>query len=413
MEVEKRVSASLQDDRGTWVVRGRVWNPDTESYLLKSKSTKLKVKDKTKRQAERVMRDIIARWEKEANREPVYEDPTFREVVEDWLEMKTTKLKDNTTKAYRGYADLYILPKLGNKKVRELRLRDLQRFYNQLLESLSVNSVKRIHVVVHGALLDAARNGIIENDFSGPGYVEFPPAQRFEGKAYTQEQFSILLSYARQVGEPMLSAVILATCYGLRQSEVIGLRWSDIDFAENTLTVTNTVVERGSLRIEEETTKTKSSHRVIALIPGTVDYLKELREKQIRLTGKADKVCCWPNGSIVHGDYLTKKLHKIQKMAGLEQIRFHDLRHTAASLLLQQARMQQVSKFLGHSDIAVTMNIYGHLFESERVQTSETMGQILHDTLFSELFSEKGIGEQGVEVGKATGANHEDGSHNP
>ena len=119
-----------------------------------------------------------------------------------------------------------------------------------------------------------------------------------------------------------------------------------------------------------------------------MDYLKELRESQIRLTGRAEKVCCWPDGSVVHGDYLTKTLHKIQAKAGLEQIRFHDLRHTAASLLLQQARPKQVQSFLGHSNIAVTMNIYGHLFESERVQTSETMGQILHDTLFSELCSE-------------------------
>ena len=127
-----------------------------------------------------------------------------------------------------------------------------------------------------------------------------------------------------------------------------------------------------------------------------MDYLKELRESQIRLTGRVEKVCCWPDGSLVHADYLTMTIHKIQAKAGLELIRFHDLRHTAVSLL-QQARPKQGQVFPGHSDISVTMNIYGHLFDSEGVDTSETMGRILHKSLCSELLSETVNDENGIE----------------
>lgn len=368
------VNASLQVDRGTYVVRGRVFNPSTGKMQQRSKSTGLLVKDHTKRKAERVMREIVERWTAEANAEVVNADPTFEDYVLRWIEKKRMSLKSNTIRCYEDYARLHVLPALGNMRIHRMKLRDLQSFYNRLSCVLSVSSLKKIHVIISGALLDAVRDGIIGTNFAA--YVEFPKAQRFEGTAYKPEQVAALLAAAKKEGEPVLTAIILAVSYGLRRSEICGLRWADIDFDAGILNVRNTVVQSGDAIIETAQTKTAKSRRTINLIKSTVPHLIRLRDTQMRLGLTLDKVCVWSDGRAVRPDYLTHRISKLMERSGLPHIRVHDLRHTAASLLSAKASPKQVQEFLGHEDIATSMNIYTHLMDAERAATSDIMDGI-------------------------------------
>ncbi len=380
MAEPKTVSASLQIDRGVYVIRGRVYDPLTRKTKQRSKSTGLLVKDNTKRKAEKEMKRIIEIWTREANAEVIREDPLFSEYVHHWIEKKRMTLKATSVKSYEDYVHCHILPKLGHLRVREMNLQHLQRFYQVLLEDLSVSSVRKLHVVVSGALLDAVRDGVIPVNFAQ--YVEFPRGKKFQGSTYSPEQVAVLLTSAENAGEPLHAAAMLAVCYGLRRSEIVGLRWNDIDFDANTLTVQNTVVQNGLVKIEAEQTKTAKSHRVISLIGSTIPYLKSLKSQQIKSGLRLDKVCVWPDGREVRPDFLTHKVPALMKKAGLPPIRLHDLRHTAATILATVASPKQVQEFLGHEDISTTMNVYTHLLDKERIETSKLLDSILKTSVF-------------------------------
>ena len=129
--------------------------------------------------------------------------------------------------------------------------------------------------------------------------------------------------------------------YGLRRSEVCGLRWQDIDFDNGAMHICNTVVKGDMKYIEEERTKTKKSDRVIALVDFTVPHFKSLKEQQQTAGLIPGKVCRWPNGDDIKHDYISKKFGKLLKENGLPPIRYHDLRHTAASLLIASGATPQ------------------------------------------------------------------------
>ena len=383
----RTVRGNLYDDRGTWTVRARVYDPNTGKSPQRTKSTGFKVKANTKRKAEQAAKEIIEQWERGANSAPVIRDPLFSEYVEKWLEKKEITRKGITVLSYRQYCDLHILPVLGGCRIRAITRHTLQDYANEKLKTLSVSSVKKHFAIINGALLDAVRDDIVPANVAA--YVEFPQAQKYEGKAYSPEQVADLLDAAAEEGEPIRSAIILAVCYGLRRSEVCGLRWTDIDFESGKLTVSNTKTQNGAYIFEEEQTKTAGSHRTIALIDSTVPYLRELRQKQEGSGLILDKVCRWPDGRDVLPTYITAKIRKMMKKYGFEHIRVHDLRHTAASLLATQATPKQVQEFLGHSNIGTTMNIYAHILDDTRKATSGIMDGILKNSVFcSEKCSE-------------------------
>jgi len=131
-----------------------------------------------------------------------------------------------------------------------------------------------------------------------------------------------LLNSVEREGEPIRAAVTLAVCYGLRRSEICGLRWKDIDFEAGTLYVRNTKTQNGALVIEGEHTKTDKSRRVIFLIDSTVPYLKQLKQKQEADGLTLDKVCVWPDGREVRPDYVTRRTRQIMSKYNLEKIGF-------------------------------------------------------------------------------------------
>ena len=179
----------------------------------------------------------------------------------------------------------------------------------------------------------------------------------------------------------------LGAFYGLRRSEVLGLKWSAIDFQSNTITIKHTVtscnIDGKHIQVAQDTTKTKSSMRTLPLVPVFKDKLLQLKEKQAeyrRVCGKCyDKryleyICVDEMGTLISPHYLTSAFPKLLAKNNLRHIRFHDLRHSCASLLLANGvPMKQIQEWLGHSDFSTTANVYAHLDYNSKLSSADAM----------------------------------------
>lgn len=372
------ITTTLRDENGVWYIRGRICDSATGETYKRGKSTGLKVKDNTKRKAEQVMKDVEAEWEFEAElKSKQNAGDKFSIYVDKFIERKRAlRKKASSIKSYEDYNSKHIKPNLGDIPIGQITIGDIEKFYSKYLKTHKVNSARKVHCVISGAFKEAIRDGVIQTNIAEN--IEFPKAEKYTGAdVYDEKEVSILLDGARKAGEPICAAITLAVCYGLRRSEAVGLRWKDIDFDANTLTISNTVTQNGKLRIEAEDTKTSKSHRTIALIPATVSYFEDLKKRQANAGLELDKVCAWQNGSAVRPDYIYKKSKDVMKKAGLKEIRFHDLRHTAASLLARHVSPKQLQEFLGHENISTTFGIYTHVLDEQRVATSNEMSKII------------------------------------
>ena len=201
--------------------------------------------------------------------------------------------------------------------------------------------------------------------------------------------------FAAAKGTHLEIPIFLGAFYGLRRSEAVGLRWSAIDFENNTLTIRHTVTSCNlsgkRVQIARDTTKTKSSMRTLPLIPAFKELLLEKREKQAeykRVCGRSydkrylDYICVDEMGTLISPDYLTASFPKLLKKNNLRHIRYHDLRHSCASLLLANGvPMKQIQEWLGHSDIATTSNVYAHLDYNSKLVSADAMMNGMREAL--------------------------------
>jgi len=379
------MNGSLQKKNGKYYVVARVMD-QTGSVKQRWIPTGIPVAKGNIRKAQSELRRILAELEEQKT---VYTDKVLLvDWIRKWLELKKTQVRVNTYEAYELYVNLHIEPyfkplKLTLDKVTPQHIQD---YYTRKLAGaggaggLSPNSLVKHHVVLKGALSEAVRKNLLP--FNPADRVTLPAKKVFVGTAYSEEQANQLLALLEK--EPLKSAVILGLYYGLRRSEVCGLRWRDIDFEAGQLSVRNTVVRTKTL-IEHEETKSRASKRTMLLIPETVSYLKRLRATQMEnrlLLGagyaEGDHVCVWPDGRPVSPDYVSRAFGDFLDRKGLPRIRFHELRHTAGSLLLNEGRSaKQIQEYLGHEKVSTTLDIYGHLSVQGKKEAAQTMGSLL------------------------------------
>lgn len=344
-----------------------------------------------------IQKDIEKQWEHElkmlvsSSNDDLVINPLLEYYIEIWLKKKRTSLRMNTWYTYRQYADNYIIPFFKDIHVNELNTRLVQQFVDYYLDcGHKVSSYKKVNVVLAGAIRCAIQDGVINVNYADKDHIDLPREESFEGDYYTVEEIGLLLQAVEAAGEPMKSAIILALCYGLRRSEIIGLRWCDIDFNNRTMTISHTYVQDGSLVLDEDHTKSRASNRTIALIESTIPYLESLKQRYDSLEKKTDKVVMWDDGRQVRPDYITSKLVKLQDEYSLRHIRLHDLRHTAASLLANESDVSllQVQQFMGHSDVRMTRH-YSHAFDETNRETASKMNNVLSGIgSFNDLCSE-------------------------
>ena len=313
----------------------------------------------------------------------------FSDFMEAWLEIIRNTVEKTTFTSYTQMVQGKIVPYFRRTGITlgQLQAMHIQNFYMHELKSVSANTVIHEHANIHKALKYAMRIGLIP---SNPAeMVELPKKARYVADYYNKEELGQLFEASKD--HPLSLLIQMTAFYGLRRSEVLGLKWSAIDFERNTLTIRHTVteakVEGKRVLVQSDSTKTQSSLRSLPLVAGFREKLLQVKEQQ----AENMKVCgdCYndahkgyifvdPMGNLYTPQYVTNSFSNILKNNGLRHIRFHDLRHSCASLLLANSvPMKQIQEWLGHSDISTTANIYSHLDYTSKITSANVMNSAL------------------------------------
>lgn len=382
------VAGHLQEKNGMFYV---VLNYRDENGKRKTPwiSTNLPVKGNKKR-AENFMMDVRRNFvppnvQRIEEREAMQKgDILFTDFLLKWLRVAKSTVKLTTYASYEMMATRIIIPYFEtlNIKLKELTTEDIQEFYSAQLERVSANTVIHYHAVIHRALKYAVKIKTIQ---SNPAVnVERPRKEKFIGSFYDKKEINTLFDIIQ--GHPLEVAIKLAAFYGLRREEIIGLKWTAIDFENNTLTIQHTVTECNldgkHIEVASDTAKTESSLRTMPLVTNFREMLLAKKEKQEhyrKLCGRSyckeylDYIFVNEMGERWKPRYLSDGFKRILEQNGLRRIRFHDLRHTCASLLLaNNVPMKKIQEWLGHSDFSTTANIYAHLdFQSKYLRQKQ------------------------------------------
>lgn len=346
---------------------------------------KISAKGNNKRKAQQKMKDVLA--EIERKQAAASTDMLFLDWIDRWMEQKQNEVRSSTFESYKLCLKTHIIPyfETRNYTLRNLTAQDLQHYYNEKLKSgLSVDTVKKHSAIINGALTEAFKKDLIAvNPYDKVTLPKKKNSSRFHGSAYTIEEVQRMFASIPE-DDPLRPAVILGTFYGLRRSEVLGLRWKDINFINKTIFVQNTVTQVVTIH-ECEETKNESSTRTLAIVPGTEKYFKDLMALQKEWLYDAGEtfslenpVCIWPDGSRLKPAYISNHFRLLLEKNNLRKIRFHDLRHTAGSLLLDGGvDIKTIQEFLGHSQASTTLNIYLHSIVRGGQVAANAMGKII------------------------------------
>ena len=274
-----------------------------------------------------------------------------------------------------------------NLTLRELEARHLQMFYSEMLRKVKPNTVIHYHAIIHSALKYAVKTDMLVQNVADK--VDRPKKNSFQPVFLSAEEMQKMFEVLR--GTKLELPVLVAAFYGLRRGEVVGLKWDAIDFEQGTIsvkrTVTSTIIDGKYQEFEQQSAKTKSSLRSLPLVSNIREKLLALREQQ----KENRRVCgnCYSKkydgyvfvdamGNIFNPRSVTANFSKLLEQNGLRHIRFHDLRHSCASLLLaNDVPLKQIQEWLGHSDIGTTANIYSHLDYKSKITSANVMDNIL------------------------------------
>jgi integrase len=314
----------------------------------------------------------------------VTEQQTVTHYLLVWLETMKPVVKPRTWMYYRSYVHIHVLPTLGRVQLSRLTAQHLQQLYAQKLAAgLSSTTVHHLHAVLHKALHNAVRLGLVQRNVAD--LVDRPRQRHVEIAYLSPEQAQRLLATA--VGDRLEALYVLALTTGMREGELLALRWQDVNLAAATLQVRATLQCLGG-RLELAEPKSARSRRRIALSAVAVTALQhhwERQQAERQLLGPvwdtaSDLV--FPNSigkPINPSNLVCREFHPLLKKAGLPRMRFHDLRHTAASLLLNRGvNIKVVSEMLGHADVSMTLRVYAHVMPHMQQAAASIMDDIFN-----------------------------------
>ena len=307
---------------------------------------------------------------------------TFQDYLTDWINIKSKSLRAKTAFQYRQIIDKYIFPELSQIHLKDLNIRIINRFLNKLVNGgLGARQVRYIHSVMHSALEAAVKNGALGKNPSHGAVI--PKSLHKEMRVLSEQEVSQLLIAASSSRLKSLYQMAITT--GMRQAELLGLRWEDVDWIKGTITIKRQTqyVPHNSITFNEP--KTRSGIRTIKLGENTLIELRNQRNRieTLRLgLGESwkDFDLVFPStiGTPMHHGSLMKDFHRVLRKANLPKIRFHDLRHTAASIMLNHnVPVLVVSKILGHANPSITLNTYAHCFIDMQNQAFSLMDEIV------------------------------------
>ncbi|HQA59153.1 MAG TPA: tyrosine-type recombinase/integrase [Acetivibrio sp.] len=346
-------------------------------------STGLPVKG-NKKKAEQQLREYLRLYEKQER--IIKSDMLYSDYIRQWLKQIALKVDVITLQGYEAIAESHILPYFDSLQVKliDVDRAILQEYIKKKHDNgridgkggLSPASLKLHKNILYQTLKEAVKSNLI---LTNPcEYVTLPQQQRYDYSFYNAEQLKRLFEAIKD--EPLYPLIRTTIIYGLRRSEVLGIKWDSIDFEANTLTIKHTV-SKVTKTVEKDKTKNLSSYRVFPLVAEIKQlFLKAKAEEQKnrKLYGREyienDYVFKWDNGQPYSPDYISRKFRKMLKQYGLPHIRFHELRHSCASLLITQGfTLKDIQEWMGHSDIKMTANIYSHLDVSRKMNIADSI----------------------------------------
>lgn len=338
-----------------------------------------------KRKAEAELARIRAEFEPPKEVGDLSSDMLFADYLLEWLEIAKGRLAVATYSSYAAMINKPIGPyfRQRNLTLRELEARHLQMFYSEMLRKVKPNTVIHYHAIIHSALKYAVKTDMLVQNVADK--VDRPKKNSFQPVFLSAEEMQKMFEALR--GTKLELPVLVAAFYGFRRGEVLGLKWDAIDFERGTISVIRTVttitVDGKQTEIEQQSAKTKSSLRTLPLIGSFREYFLQVKEAQ-----ELNKQVCGncynyeydgfvfvdELGERMRVDYLTNAFPKFLESLGLRRMRFHDLRHSCASLLLANGvPLKHIQEWLGHSDFTTTANIYAHLDYKSKITSAQAM----------------------------------------
>ncbi len=350
-----------------------------------------------KSKVNKAFREVVKKFENEyaeglaRNGRPSSDISVF-EYMCAYLKKVEPNLQKSTFQSYHmmvyGKIKRYFEPK-PQLTVGTITAKDIEKFYEHLFaQNVVANTVIHYHAILHKAFQQAFKDELIDaNPFDR---IDRPKKNKFHGENYSEEELITLLELTRS--DSIYPAIMLGGGLGLRRSEALGVRWSRIDWDKKTVLLDTKIIEykaNGKTAIDPvEEMKNKSSRRTLPLPEPVLEMLSEEKEKQslYRKMFKGsynrkydDFVCVNELGELIRPSYVTQRFSDLLKKYGLRHIRFHDLRHTFASILIgQDVPLINVSNFLGHSDLSTTANIYAHLDKASKQASANIITGILN-----------------------------------
>lgn len=334
-----------------------------------------KIKD-----AKKALAEMIAKVEN--GQVSFSKEMSMEEYLNKWLQdYAKINVAPKTYKSYESTIRLYIIPYIGNIKLNQLRPAHLQEMYSKnSTNGLSNTSVLYIHRVVHIALSHALKWQLI---FSNPAdAVDAPKKDKRQINILLPEQLKLLLQHI--AGTHLYIPVLLAIITGMRRGEILGLNWTNVDFINNVIYV-DEQLQRINGELTLRATKTHGSKRSIAIPPSFIPELKAIQKYKIKERedmgfkfSDTQLICSWPDGQPYDPDYVTHKFKKVIKELELPDARFHDLRHTYATLWLKAGgNMKVLSGLLGHSTYNLTADTYSHVLPEMQYEGVKKLDNIL------------------------------------
>lgn len=387
-----RVTVSLQEKNGRYyaVLQYKDKN-GKQQYVWRA--TKVKTEKGNKRKAERIAEEIRQQFELELNAPaPVATDNNssilFGDYMLKWLKKQKSQVELST---YSGYE--HNVKKTAeyfnnlDTTLQELKTKHIQEFYDYLQQTYNIkyNTVKRYHANIHKALEDAIRLELIDNNPAS--HIEHRKVKQYIANYYNAEELKQLFEIAK--GELIESIVLVTSYYGLRKEETLGLKWDAIDFDNKTITikhtVTNASVNGKRVVVKKDRTKSKSSYRTLPLIAEIEDLLlkeKVKQEEDKKFFGNSYKnkdnyIFVDEEGNLIKPDRVSRRFKKLLEDNNLKVIRFHDLRHSCATLLLAKGiTLGEIQIWLGHSTIKTT-EIYANNEVLDKTTSATTIANAL------------------------------------
>lgn len=380
------ITGSIQEKNGRYHM---VINMPKENGKTKPKweTTGLKTRG-NKKQAEKMLSERLS----ELNKFNLpYCKISVADYFSDWLQKIQKEVRPNTYRSYYGNMTNHIIPYFEQRKIllQDLKPYHLEDYYKSKLqtnsklsssEALSPTTIKHHHQNISKALSDALRRGIIY--YNPASAAKTPKAERYRGDYLSPKQIDEMLTLFK--GSTVELPVTLCAVYGFRRSEVLGLRWSNVDFERKTITIAETLQQNTGGNYCDKP-KTESSYRTLPMTDSIYTRLtahKGLQDERKAIMGNyyisSDYVCTWANGEVITPNYLTRTFHSVISKSNLPQIRLHDLRHSVASNLIANGMsIVDVQEWLGHANASTTLDVYSHAAKSSKDNIAAALQQMI------------------------------------